>query len=41
MHTPFFQRVLGPIMNLISGTHHSCAMREYAFIFTLGIVILN
>jgi hypothetical protein len=32
MCTPSSHRIGGPIMNLISRTHHSCERQEYVFI---------
>lgn len=39
MRTSLFHRVVGSIMNLISGIHHSCKKREYTIICIM--VLLN
>ena len=33
--------MMGPTMNLISGTHHSCERREYAFIVFREYTIIS
>ena len=38
---PHFTWMVGPTMNLISGTHHSCEMREYVFIVLQEYIIIS